>query len=60
MIYGVSRSKGEGLGYSQKTVNPRFETLSKPTNTSSLSSAQKGIDSYFVHVNKNEKVLNQP
>lgn len=59
MIYGVSRSKWEGLGYSQKYFNPRFEILSKPTNASSSSSAKKGLNSYFVPAVKNAKVLNQ-
>lgn len=48
-----------GLSYSQKSFNPRFETLSQPTNSSSSSSAQKGFDSYFVPATENAKVLNQ-
>lgn len=30
MIYGVSKSKGKGLGYHHKLFNPRIETLIKP------------------------------
>lgn len=47
MIYGVSRSKREGLGYSQKCFNPRSDTLIKPRNPSSSSCFKKGFDSYF-------------
>lgn len=43
MIYGVSRRKREALGYSQKTFNPRFETLSKTTNTSSSTLLKKEL-----------------
>ena len=57
MIYGVSRSKGEGRDYSQKYFNAGFETLSKPTNPSSSSSSRKGLDSYFVPTVENIKVL---
>lgn len=59
MIYGVSKRKGGGLGYSQKSFNPRSETLSKPINPSSSSSAKKGLDSYFIPTAKNAKNLNQ-
>lgn len=59
MIFGVSRSKEEGLGYLQKYFNTRFETLSKPTNPSFSSSDQKGLDSHFVPATQNAKVLNQ-
>lgn len=59
MIYGVSRRKVEGLGYSQKSFNLRFEILSKLTNPSSSSSSQKGIDSYFVHAAENAKIMNR-
>lgn len=59
MIYGVSISKEEGLGYSQKPFNPRSETLIKPTKHSSSSSAQKGLDSYFVPAIDKAKVMNQ-
>lgn len=45
MIYGVSRTKGEGLGCSKKYFNPRFETLRKPIDPSFSNSAQKGIKS---------------
>ena len=31
MIYGVSMSKGKGLGYSIDPFNPRSRTLIKPT-----------------------------
>lgn len=43
MIYGVSKSEGEGLGYHQIFFNPRTETLTKPSDSSSLSSAKKGL-----------------
>lgn len=59
MINGVSRSKGEGLGSLQKTFNLRFETLSKPTDPSSSSSAQRGLDSYFIPISQNANVLKQ-
>lgn len=58
MIYGVSRNKGEGIGYSQKRFNPRSEILIKPIKPSSSSSANKGIDSYFVPDVDKAKVLN--
>ena len=38
MIYGVTRRKGKSLGYSEKSFNPRSETLSEPIESSSLSS----------------------
>lgn len=59
MIYGVSRSKREGLGYSQKTFNLRFETLTKPENPSSSSSGEKGFDSYCILAVENAKILVQ-
>ena len=40
MIYVVSKSKGEGLGYYQKHYNPRINVLVKPPNPSSSSYAQ--------------------
>lgn len=58
MIYGVSISKSECLGYSQKSFNHRFETLSKPKDHSSLNSTKKGLNSYFVPAAENAKVLN--
>lgn len=48
LIYGVSRSRGDGMGYYQKLVNPRTETLIKPSGISSSKSTQKGLDYYFV------------
>lgn len=57
MIYGVSRSKGEGLDYSKKYFNLRSETLSKQTKPSSSSSTQKELYSHFATADK--KVLNQ-
>lgn len=57
MIYGVSKSKWEG--YSQKSFNLKFETLSKPTNPSSSSSAKRGLEYYFVLDTENAKTVNQ-
>lgn len=59
MINGVTRSKWEGLGYSRKYFNPRFETLSKPIDPSSSSSTQKGLNSYFVPAAETTKIMNQ-
>lgn len=59
MIYGVSKSKGGGFGYSQKSKNPRNGTLIEPTKPSSSIHAQKGLDSYFVSPSKKVKVLKQ-
>lgn len=59
MICDLSISKWEGIGFSLKSFNPRFETFCKPTNPSSSGSAHKGLNSYFVPAAENEKVLNQ-
>lgn len=42
MIYEMSKRKGEGLGYHQKPYNPRDNILTKPSNPSSSSTAQRG------------------
>lgn len=49
----------EGLGYSQKTFNPKFEVLSKKTDPSSSSSTHRGLKSYFAPTAENAKVLTQ-
>lgn len=59
MIYGVSRSKGEGMGYCQKPFNLRTKTLIKPSDPSSSKSTQKGLDFYFTLDFNNAKILNQ-
>lgn len=59
MIYGVSKRKGEGLAYHQKPYNPRIDILMKPSDPSSSSTAQKGLNAYFMSPAKNSKVLNQ-
>lgn len=57
MIYGVSRSNGEGVGHHKKPCNPRIETLIKPSNPFHSSSAKKGLYSQFVPTT-DAKVLN--
>lgn len=39
MIYSISRSKGECLGYFEQSVDPKSETWIKPTKPFSPSSA---------------------
>lgn len=48
IIYGVSKSKEGGLGYHKKPYNPRFNILLKPSDPSSSSTAQKGLNAYFL------------
>lgn len=59
MIYGVSRRKGDGLGYFQKPFNPRSGTMIKPIEPYFSSYAQIRLDSYFVPTTDKAKVLNQ-
>lgn len=59
MIYELSKSKGEGLGYHQKPYNPRTKILMKSSNPSSSSTAKKRLNAYFVPIAENGKVLNQ-
>lgn len=59
MIYSISRRRGEGLGYSKIFFSSRSETLIKPIEPTSSSSAQKGLYSYFVPEANKEEVLNQ-
>lgn len=59
MIYGVSKTKEEGLGYSQKYGNPRNGVITEPTKPTFSSNSQKGLDSYFVAPTEKVKVLNQ-
>lgn len=58
MIYGVSRSKEQGIGFSERHVNQRFGTLVKPVNPRSPSSTHKGLYSHFVPVIDKVKVPN--
>ncbi|XP_050919270.1 uncharacterized protein LOC127136792 [Lathyrus oleraceus] len=48
MIYGVSKSKGEGIGFYQKPYNPRTDVLIKPSDPSSSSTSQKGLNAYYM------------
>lgn len=59
MIYGVSRSIGEGLSYHKKSFNLRNETFIKPPDPSSSKSNKKGLNFYLVPDSNNAKVLNQ-
>ena len=59
LIYGVSKIKGEGLGFHQKPYNPRIGILMKPLYPSSSSTAQKRLNTYVMLVAENGKVLNQ-
>lgn len=60
MIYGVSISRGEGMGCWKKCFNPRTEILIKPSDLSSSSkSTQKGLVFYFVPDSNNAKVMDQ-
>lgn len=47
------------MGYYQKPVNPRTETLIKPSYLSSSNSTKNRLDCYFVLDSNNTKVLNQ-
>lgn len=58
MIYGVCRSKGEGIGFSQKHFNPRLGTLVKPMKPSCSTSTKKRLYSYFVPYVDKAMVLN--
>lgn len=58
MIYGVSKSKIESFGYHQKPYNPIIDILMKPSNPSSLSTAQKRLNAYFMHAAENGRILN--
>lgn len=53
MIYGVSKRKWEGLGYHYKPYNPRTNILMKPSNPSSSSAAQKGLNAYYISATQN-------
>lgn len=59
MIYGVSKSKGEDLGYHQKPYNRKTNILMKPLNPFSLSTTQKGLNAYFIRAVENGRILNQ-
>lgn len=59
MIYGVSKSKVEGLGFHQKPYNSMTEILVKQSDPSSSSTSQKGLNAYFMSATINGKVLNQ-
>lgn len=59
MIYGVSKSNGEGLEFYRKPYNPRTNVLVKPSYPSSSSNALKGLNVYFMHAAENGKILNQ-
>lgn len=59
MIYGVSKSKGGGLGYHQKPYNSRTNILMKPSNPSSSRTSQKGLNAYFMHAPEKGRILNQ-
>lgn len=58
MIYEVSNRKGEGLGYHQKPYNPRTNIFMKPSNPSSSSTAQKGMNAYFIPTAETGRILN--
>lgn len=59
IIYGVSKSNGERLGYHKKPYNPRFDILVKASDLSSSSTTEKGLNAYFLLVAENVKILNQ-
>lgn len=59
MVYGVSKSKGEGLGYHQKPYNPRTSVLVKPSNPSFSSTAKNGLYAHFIPAIEKGKILNQ-
>lgn len=59
MIYGISRSKEEGLGYSEKCFYPRFGTLIKSSEHSFSSSIKNGLDVYFMPAPNKAKAINQ-
>lgn len=59
MIYGVSKSKGGGIKFYQKPYNPRIDVLIKPSDPSSSSTYQKGLNAYFILVVENGKIMNQ-
>lgn len=58
MIYGVSKSKGEGLGFHEKCQDSKTLTWKKPSEPSSSSYGDKGLRDYFVSVAESIKVLN--
>lgn len=59
IVYGVSKSKGKGLGYPQKPYNSRFNILVKPSDPSSSSTTEKGLNAYFLSAAKKVKTMNQ-
>lgn len=59
IIYGVSKSKGEGLSYHHKLYNPRINISVKPSNPSSSSTAQKRLNAYFLLAAEKGKILKQ-
>lgn len=59
MIYGVRRSGGKGLGYSQKSDHQWLGPIDKPNDLSSSVSAQKELYSYFVSVADKVEVMNR-
>lgn len=54
MIYDVSISKREGIGYHKKLFNSRTKTLIKPSNPYSSSSVEKWLYSQFVSFSKSK------
>lgn len=58
MIYGVSKSKGEGLRYHKKPYNPMTNVLVQPWNISPLNYARKGLYAYFMPATEKGKILN--
>ncbi|XP_050916206.1 uncharacterized protein LOC127131326 [Lathyrus oleraceus] len=59
MVYGVSKSKGHGIGFHQQPYNTRTKIFVQPSDPSSSSTAQKGLNAYFMPAVENCKVLNK-
>lgn len=59
MIYGLSNSKGKGLGYYHKPYNSRTNMLVKPSNPSSSSTTTKELYAHLIPATEKGKILNQ-
>lgn len=57
MIYGVSESKGEGMGYNGDFS--KVHLLKTPSNPFSLSTAQTELKTYFVSAFDSRKAMNK-
>jgi len=58
-IYGVSRNKGEGVGFLKDKPHKSMEVLEKPMKLSCSGCAKKGLYSHYMLEDAKARVLNQ-